>query len=105
MKRIILILTITLLSMTALPVLAEQPLPPDPTMTGRFTAQPMGEFIIFDALVLRPLGLVSMAVGAGGAVFAYPWAAPSHTEDRVDRELIQKPYWYTFCRPIGDIDF
>ena len=55
MKRIILILTITLLSMTALPVLAQQVLPPDPTMTGRFIAEPMGEFIIFDALILRPL--------------------------------------------------
>ena len=49
-----------MLSMTALPVLAQEPLPPDPTLSGRFTAEPLGEFIIFDALVLRPLGLVSM---------------------------------------------
>jgi hypothetical protein len=105
MKRLILILTVTLLAMTALPVLAEEALPPDPTMTGRFTAEPLGEFIIFDAFILRPLGLAAMAVGAGSAIVAYPWSTPSHTEDRVDRELIQKPYWYTFCRPIGDIDF
>jgi len=105
MKRIILILTITLLSMTALPVLAQQVLPPDPTMTGRFIAEPMGEFIIFDALILRPLGLASMAVGAGGAVLAAPWSRSSNSEDRVKRELLRKPYWYTFCRPVGDIDF
>ena len=105
MKRIILILTITLLSMTALPVLAQEPLPPDPTLTGRFTAEPMGEFIIFDVFILRPLGLASMAVGAGSAAVAYPWAKSSHSEDRVKRELLQKPYWYTFCRPVGDIDF
>ena len=105
MKRIILILTITLLSMTALPVLAQEPLPPDPTLTGRFTAEPPGEYIIFDAFILRPLGLAAMAVGAASAAVAYPWSRSSHSENRVDRELIQKPYWYTFCRPIGDIDF
>jgi hypothetical protein len=105
MKRIILILTITLLSMTALPVLAQEVLPPDPTATGRFTADPMGEYIIFDALVLRPMGVAAMAVGAATAAVAYPWAKPSNSEDRVKRELLQKPYWYTFCRPIGDIDF
>ena len=105
MKRIILILTITLLSMTALPVLAQGPLPPDPTLTGRFTAEPMGEFIIFDALILRPLGLVSMGAGAVGAAIAAPWSISSRSEDRVKRELLQKPYWYTFCRPVGDIDF
>lgn len=105
MKKIILILTITLLAMTAIPVLAEEVLPPDPNMTGRLTAEPAGEFIIFDAFVLRPMGLASMAVGALSGVVAYPWSAPSHSEDRVTRELVQKPYWYTFCRPIGDIDF
>ncbi len=105
MKRIILILTITLLSMTALPVLAQEVLPPDPTATGRFTAPPTGEFIIWDALILRPMGLAAMAVGAGGAVLAYPWTRSSHSQDRVRRELFQKPYSYTFCRPLGDIDF
>ncbi len=105
MKRIILILTITLLSMTAIPVLAEEVLPPDPTVTGRLTAEPRGEFIIVDTFILRPLGLVSMAVGAAEAVVAYPMSIPSHSEDRVNVELLQKPYWYTFCRPIGDIDF
>jgi len=105
MKRIILILTITLLSMTALPVLAQEPLPPDPTLTGRFTAEPAGEFIIFDALILRPMGLAAMAIGAGTAAVAYPWSRPSHSQYRVKKELLQKPYWYTFCRPIGDIDF
>jgi hypothetical protein len=105
MKRIILILTITLLSMTALPVLAQEPLPPDPTRTGRLTAEPTGEFIIFDALILRPMGLAAMAVGAGGAAIAYPWSRSSNSENRVKRELLQKPYWYTFCRPVGDIDF
>jgi len=105
MKKTALILTIILASMVAIPVLAQETLPPDPTLTGRFTAEPLGEYILFDAFILRPLGLASMAVGLGGAVVAGPLSIPSHTEYRVQRELIQKPYWYTFCRPMGDIDF
>ncbi len=105
MKRIIPILAITLLSMTALPVLAEQSPPVAPTPTGHSTVEPLGESIIFDALVLRPLGLASMVVGAGTAALACPWAESSNSEDRVQRELLQKPYWYTFSRPLGDIDF
>jgi hypothetical protein len=105
MKKIALILAITMLAITSIPVLAQEVLPPDPTLTGRFTAEPAGEFIIFDALILRPLGLVSMGVGAVGAAASAPWAASSNSQDRVNRELLQKPYWYTFCRPLGDIDF
>ena len=105
MKRIVLILTLTMLTMTAIPVLADEVLPPDPNMTGRLTAETQGEFILFDVFVLRPLGLASMAVGAAGALVANPVASMSHSEDRVQRELIDKPYWYTFCRPVGDIDF
>jgi hypothetical protein len=105
MKKIALLLTIAFLVGMAAPVLADEPLPPDPTLTGRFTAEPMGEFIIVDTLILRPLGLVSMGVGAAMAVLSYPASAPSNSEDRVTRELIQKPYGYTFCRPIGDINF
>ena len=105
MKKIVLILTVTFLAMTAIPVLADEVLPPDPNMTGRLTAEPAGEFILVDAFILRPMGLASMAVGALGGFVAIPWSAPSGSDDRVIRELYQKPFWYTFCRPIGDIDF
>jgi len=105
MKRTALILAITMLAITAIPVLAQEVLPPDPTLTGRFTAEPAGEFIIFDALILRPLGFASMGIGAAGALVSAPWAASSNSQDRVARELLMKPYWYTFCRPVGDIDF
>lgn len=105
MKRIILILTITLLSMTALPVLAELDMPLDPTQPAHFNAEPPGEDILFDALILRPLGLASMAIGAGTAVVAFPWSISSNSEDRVQTELLQKPCWFTFGRPLGDIGY
>lgn len=106
MKKIITLLAaIFLATGFALPALAQDDLPPDPSMTGRFSADPPGEFIIFDALVLRPLGVMAMGVGAVGAAAAAPWAASSNSQDRVKRELLEKPYWYTFCRPLGDSDF
>lgn len=106
MKRTLLVLTaIAMLFATAVPVLAQEVLPPDPNLSGRITSPPQGEFIIFDALVLRPLGFVSMAVGMVGAAAASPYAASSNSMDRVQRELIDKPYNYTICRPVGDIDF
>ena len=106
MKRIILILTaIAMLSVTAVPLMAQEQLPPDPNMSGRMASPPLGEFIIFDAVILRPLGLASMVLGAAGAAVASPWAASSNSMNRVQRELLDKPYDYTFCRPVGDIDF
>ena len=65
---------------------------------------PPGELMIFDALVLRPLGLVAMAVGLGGAFVTGPFAATSNSGDRVGKQLLEKPAYYTFCRPIGEVD-
>lgn len=61
--------------------------------------------MIFDALVLRPLGIVSMFAGFGGAIAALPWAASSCSLDRVKKQLLDKPADYTFRRPIGEIDY
>jgi hypothetical protein len=64
---------------------------------------PSGEAIIFDAVILRPLGLASMVVGAAGALVSTPWAESSCTWGPVERQLIRKPFDYTFCRPLGNI--
>ena len=66
--------------------------------------EPPGDYIFFDTFLLRPLGLVSMGVGLVTAAFSMPWAATSCTTGRVERELIQKPFQYTFTRPLGDIE-
>lgn len=66
---------------------------------------PPGEFIILDALVLRPLGLVSMAVGFAGAVVASPWGCSSCTSYRIEKELLEKPWNYTFARPLGEEEY
>ena len=106
MKKLFLILAaIAMLTASAVPLMAQEQLPPDPNLSGRMAAPPEGEFIMFDVFILRPLGLFSMGVGALTAAAASPWAASSHSMDMVQRELLDKPFNYTFRRPVGDIDF
>lgn len=103
-KAIILLAVIFFATTVALPAFAQDQLPPDPnTVSGQSIGSPPGELIILDALVFRPLGLAAMGIGAIGAAVAAPWAASSHSQARVDHELLQKPYAYTFCRPLGDL--
>ncbi|MHC1742127.1 MAG: hypothetical protein AB9873_03730 [Syntrophobacteraceae bacterium] len=64
---------------------------------------PSGEAIIFDAVIMRPLSLASIVLGVAGTVVSAPWAETSCSWDRVHRQLLMKPYMYTFCRPLGDI--
>jgi hypothetical protein len=64
---------------------------------------PPGEAIIFDAVIMRPLSLASMVLGLAGTVVSAPWATTSCTWDRVHRQLLMKPYMYTFCRPLGNL--
>jgi hypothetical protein len=80
--------------------------PPTPELAvfePEFEGDPSGEAIIFDAVIMRPLSLAAMAVGLGGAIVSAPWAESSCTWDRVHRQLLMKPYMYTFCRPLGNI--
>lgn len=66
---------------------------------------PPGEFILLDVLVLRPLGLAATAIGVAGAIVSTPLAVATQSEDRVGKSLLRRPYEYTFCRPVGDVDY
>jgi hypothetical protein len=66
---------------------------------------PPGELILADAIFLRPLGIVACAVGMAGTIITFPFSATSRSEDRVGRELLEKPFDYTFRRPLGDVDY
>lgn len=66
---------------------------------------PPGELIIVDTLVLRPLGFVALGIGAVGALISMPFALMTNSCDRVQEALIERPYHYTFTRPLGELDY
>ena len=108
MKKIILTLGVVamMLAMVPFPVFAQnEQLPPDPTLSGDFTQQFMGERIIVDTFLLRPLGFAATLIGIIASVPALPMSVPNNSMDRTGRELIQRPFDYTFKRPLGDVDF
>lgn len=66
---------------------------------------PPGELIIADVLFLRVAGLVACVIGAVGAFLTWPFAVSSNTGDLVGRQLLIKPFRYTFERPLGQMDW
>ena len=105
MRRFFIILTVFATLAVSIPAFAEDVLPPDPSLTGDFSTQYMGERVVVDFFFLRPLGLISSAIGLGSAIATYPLACATKSTDRVNKELLEKPFSYTFKRPLGDIDF
>jgi len=68
-------------------------------------SDPPGELIIADVLFLRTAGLVACVIGAVGALVVWPFAAASRSENVVCRQLLVKPFRYTFERPLGQMDW
>jgi hypothetical protein len=58
--------------------------------------------MVVDAVVMRPLGLVTTVVGVVLTVVALPFTIPSGSVQSSAHELIVKPAEYTFKRPLGD---
>ncbi len=62
------------------------------------------EEIAVDILLVRPLGLAALAVGAILSLVALPWSllgGGDHKE--VHQKLVVEPAKFTFTRPMGDI--
>ena len=70
-----------------------------------YRSNPPGELIIVDTLILRPFGIISCAIGLGSSILSLPWASSSDSFERVDEELVRKPFSYTFERKLGDLEY
>lgn len=67
-------------------------------------AEPKGEKVLWDALVMRPAGLISCALGIGGFIVSLPFALTSQTQNQTFEGLVVEPFNYTFARPVGLLD-
>ncbi len=58
---------------------------------------------VFDALILRPLGLVQTVVSASFFLVAYPVSLVTGGSDDVIEICIEQPVAQTFRKPLGDL--
>ena len=65
-------------------------------------AEPEGGEMIYDAIVVRPLGVVATAVGAVFFVVSLPFSAMGGNIDTASEKLVKKPARFTFKRPLGE---
>ena len=68
--------------------------------TSRATSGPA---VLFDAVLLRPLGLLSMLAGAGFFVAALPFSYATEQVGTAREILIDTPFENTVDRPLGRI--
>ena len=62
------------------------------------------EEIIADVIAVRPLGLVTLTIGAAFFIVALPIGVISGSTDKAAKVLVADPFNYTFTRPLGDFD-
>ena len=61
--------------------------------------------MMFDSLILRPIGMVSILVGSGLFLISMPFTAAFQGDIRKSFDLmVVKPSIYTFKRPLGKIN-
>ena len=62
---------------------------------------PTGGEMVFDFVVLRPVGLVATAIGSVFFVVSSPFAALGGNMDTAKEKLVKDPAAFTFKRPLG----
>ena len=61
--------------------------------------------MIFDLLILRPLGLGGLAVGTAFFIVSLPFSALGGNTGEAAQKLVAEPAKYTFARPLGAEDY
>ena len=64
--------------------------------------EPEGGEMIYDAIIVRPIGLIATAVGSVFFVLSLPFSAAGGNVDTASEELVKKPARFTFKRPLGE---
>lgn len=64
--------------------------------------EPGGGAMIYDLVVLRPVGIVATAVGSVAWLISLPFSALGDNVDQATDKLIKTPGKFTFVRPIGE---
>ena len=90
-KTISVITLLLVLLVTSVPAMAEE------------RTEPSGVGILFDVVLIRPLGIASIVLGAGVFVISLPFSLPTNSTGVAARKLVAEPFKFTFARPVGEI--
>lgn len=63
--------------------------------------KPTGGMMMWDTLVMRPIGMVATALGSVVWLVSYPFAALGGNTNESTEALVVAPFEWTFDRPLG----
>ena len=66
------------------------------------SAEPGGGEMIYDLVLVRPIGIIATAVGSVVFVLSLPFSALGDNVDTAGEKLVKAPARFTFKRPIGE---
>ena len=64
--------------------------------------EPGGGAMMYDMVVIRPVGLVATVVGSAFWLISLPFSALGDNVDAATEKLVKDPAGYTFKRPLGE---
>jgi hypothetical protein len=64
--------------------------------------EPEGGEMIYDFVIVRPIGIIATAVGSIFYVVSLPFSAWGDNVDAAREKLVKDPFNYTFKRPLGE---
>lgn len=62
-----------------------------------------GEAMLFDLILLRPIGLASVTVGFAATFVAFPFSIMANNTREVGDAMLGETTNYTFVRPLGEV--
>lgn len=64
--------------------------------------EPGGGAMMYDTVVVRPIGIVATAVGSVFWLVSLPFSALGDNTEMATKKLVKEPAAYTFKRPLGE---
>ena len=72
---------------------------------GYYGESGSGEAMILDAVLIRPIGLVTTVAGSAIYTISLPFSLLGGNEHEAREKLVLEPARYTFNRPLGENDY
>lgn len=72
---------------------------------GYFGESGSGEAMALDAVIIRPIGLVTTVAGSAIYTISLPFSLLGGNEKAAREMLVYEPAKYTFKRPLGEFEY